>query len=85
MPIDVEVSDVAVHALAHVIGQPTDRQDVSGTIKCQRIVGRQPLLSHDFVVDRAQARVVGLKGMVMVGGGQRIRHLLMISQEARER
>jgi len=32
MPVYVEVSFIAVHSLAHVIGQPTDRQNVAGAI-----------------------------------------------------
>jgi hypothetical protein len=73
VPVDVEVSRVAVQALANMIRQPPDRQDVAGTVERQRIVGREPLLCHDLVVNGSQAGVVGLKRMKLLGAG-RIRH-----------
>ena len=43
MPVHVEVSHVAVQALAHQIGQPTYRQDVSRPVKRHAIIEVQPL------------------------------------------
>ncbi len=84
MPVDVEVGGVAVQPLANVIGQPADRQDIAGAIERQRVVGREPLLRHDFVVDGSQAGVVGLERVKLLGAG-RIRHnTSMISQAGAE-
>src|ERR1700741_3376100 len=43
VPVDIEICLVAVHALAHVISQPTHSQDVPGTIQCERVVGTEAL------------------------------------------
>ena len=49
--IDVEVRLVAMHALAHVIRQPADRENVAGAIKRKRVVGSETLASHNFRMD----------------------------------
>ena len=65
--IDVEVGDVAVHPLAHVVGQPPDGENVARAIERQRVVLRQPLLRHHLVGDGLQACVIGLKRMLLPG------------------
>ena len=70
--VDVEVRLVAVHALAHVVGQPAHGEDVAGAIEGEGVVGGKALAGEHFVVDGVQARVVSLK---------RVRHAaLMIAQ-----
>ena len=61
--IDVEVGVVAMQALAHLIGQPSHRQDVPGLVEHRPIVGAQALARKDFVADRQQARVVSLESV----------------------
>ena len=43
MAIDVEVGDVAVHALADVVGQPADGENVAGAVERERVVGGEAL------------------------------------------
>src|SRR5579864_158390 len=59
--IYVEESLVAMHALTNRIRQPTDRQDVRGTVEGERVVGIQALLNQDFVSDGIKPGVVTLK------------------------
>ena len=61
VPVDVEVRLVAVHALAHVVGHPADGENVAGAVEREGIVGVKPLAGKDFVVNRRQPRIVGLK------------------------
>ena len=68
VPVDVEVGDVAVHPLAHVVRQPADRQNVARTVQRQRVVFRQPLLRHHLLGDSLQPRIVRLKGMLRLTG-----------------
>ena len=43
MAIDVKVRIVAMKSLAYPIGQPPDRQDVSGMVQHDSIIGAKPL------------------------------------------
>src|ERR1039458_8624212 len=69
MAVNVEVGDVAVHPLANVVGQADNLQNVARAVERKSIVSREPLLSHHLVMNWAQARVVGLKGMNFLGAG----------------
>ena len=46
--IDVEISLVAMHALAHGIRQPAYGEDVRRTVECERVVLGQPFSSEDL-------------------------------------
>lgn len=61
MAVDVEVSLVAMHALAHPVGKPTHGENVAGSVKDKRIGLVQALAGEDFFFDWDEARVVGLK------------------------
>ena len=61
MPVDVEVGDVAMHPLAHVVGQPAYGQNVAGIVERHAIVEAQPLAGEDLLRNRLDARVVGTK------------------------
>ncbi len=64
MTIDVEVSFVPVHTFADRIGQPADRKNIGAAVKRKAVVETQAFLGHDLLIDRPQARIVGLKGML---------------------
>src|SRR5579864_953108 len=68
MPVDVEISLVAVHPFAHRVRHPTDGKDVSGPIKSQRIIGVQALAGNNLGVDWLNAPIVSLKRMVWERG-----------------
>src|SRR5579864_2099695 len=59
--IDVEIGLVAVQALAHVVGQPTDGEDVTGSIERKRVIRTEALVGKHLVVNRSETLVVGLK------------------------
>ena len=61
MPVDVEVSLVPMHPFTNPVGQPPHGKDVAGPIKHKRIALVQAFAREDFVFDRKQARIVGLK------------------------
>src|SRR5271169_5952052 len=63
MAVDVEVSPVPVHALTHGIRHPADSENVSCAVKREGIAVAQTLAGEDLLVNRSEARVVGLKGM----------------------
>jgi hypothetical protein len=59
VPVDVEVGDVAVHALAHVIGQPADRQNVAGAVERNAVVEAEALPRvHPGAIGRSAASSV---------------------------
>ena len=58
VPVDVEVADVAVPLLAHVVGQPAQRQQVRRAIQRQAVVEVQALAGQHLIGDRPQPRVV---------------------------
>ena len=57
--IDVEVGDVAMHPLAHVVGQPAHREHVLRSIESQAILGVEALARHHLGGNRLKARIVG--------------------------
>ena len=59
--VDVEVSLVAVHALANVIRQPTHGQNVASAVERKGIIRIKALTRHHFGMDGGEARVIGLK------------------------
>jgi hypothetical protein len=63
MAIDVEVGEVAVQALADVVGQPADCQNVRRGVEREPVFSAETPLSHHLGGDRLQMRVVGAKGM----------------------
>ncbi len=67
MPVHVEIGDIAVHSLAHQVGQPADTQNVPRAIQCDAIVEAEALFRHHFVGDWQQPRVIGLKAMALRG------------------
>jgi len=83
MAVDVEVSFVAMHALADEVRHPSDGQNVAGAIQRESVVSSESLTAQHFGVDRRQPRIVSLK---CVGLGSVRSHLfddiaLAISQE----
>src|SRR5712691_1093913 len=61
--VDVEVRLIPVHAFTHMIGQPTDSEDVTGAVQGERIVKIKPLVRQDLFRDRPKTWVVCLKWM----------------------
>src|SRR5258708_31747362 len=66
--VDVEIRFVAVHALADIVGHPSDGENVAGTVKRERVGCAEALASKDFGMDRLEARVVSLKRMMARSG-----------------
>ena len=52
MPVDVEVSLVAMHALAHQVGHPADGENVAGAVQRQSVVGIEPFAGENSLVNR---------------------------------
>jgi hypothetical protein len=63
MPVDIEISLIAVHALANQVGHPAKGKNVAGPVESERVVDIEPLTGKNFVVDRGQPGIVGLKGV----------------------
>ena len=61
--IDVEVGEVAVHPLAHMVGQPANGKHIGESVEREAVFGAETLLGQHLGGDRLQARVVGLKCM----------------------
>ncbi len=61
MAVDVEVSLVAMHPLPNPVGQPTHGKDVARPVKGKRIALVQAFPRKDFILDRDEARIVGLE------------------------
>ena len=57
----LKVRDVAVHAFAHVIGQPAHGQNISRAIERNAVVEIKTLMRHDLFSDRQQTSVVSSK------------------------
>ena len=57
MPVDVEVADVPVALLAHVVREPADGQQVVRLEKREAVFGRQALARQHFLRDRFEPRV----------------------------
>jgi hypothetical protein len=67
----IEISSVAMQAFANVVGRPTQSEHVSSAVESESVGGIQALAGNHFIVDRLQARIVGLKWVGMA----RDRHL----------
>src|SRR5579859_958637 len=65
--IDVEVRHVAVQALAHLVRQPAQGQDIRRAVERDGIVKVEPLTRKDLFSNRLKARVVSLKLMPRCG------------------
>jgi hypothetical protein len=63
MPVNIEVGLVAMHALAHSIGHPTDGKKIAAPIKRQSISSREPLARQSLVADWFQTRIVALENV----------------------
>ena len=63
MAIYVEVGLVAVHALANVISEPSDGEDVSSAVKRPGVVSTQAFVGEHLIVNGRKAGIVGLKQM----------------------
>ena len=71
--IDVEVGHVAVHPLAHVVGQPAHGQHVGRAIEREAVFRAEPLLRHHFGGNRLKPRVIGLKCVAGSSGAHPLR------------
>ena len=65
--VDVKVRLVPVHALANVVGHPSHREDVAGSVQREGVIGGEALAGHHFRADGLEARVVSLKCMILNG------------------
>src|SRR5262249_48176274 len=63
MAIHVEIRLVAMHALANMVGQPAQGEEIRGAIERQRILRTEALTGHYFLMDEYQASIVGFKGV----------------------
>ena len=61
MTIDVEIRLVAMHPLANPVRQPTHSKNVARPVKRKCISLVQALAGENFILDRQQARIVGLE------------------------
>jgi hypothetical protein len=50
-----------MHALANIVGEPTDGKNVSGAVKGERVLLVKAFADKDFLFDGMKACVVGLK------------------------
>ena len=57
MAVDVEVSEIAVQALAHEVGHVTESQDIRRVIERQPVFIGQSVARTHFFQNRAQARI----------------------------
>lgn len=64
MAIDVEISDVAVEPLAHMVREPPDRQHIGRCIERKAIIKTEPLLCQHLGSDWLKARIVRPEGSV---------------------
>ena len=69
--------------LADVVRQPADRQDVAGTVKRERVLGRKTLVSPDLVVDGFRRGRRSEKGGAVWRAANRA-YSTMISQRRRQ-
>ena len=63
VPVDIEISPVAVHALAHRVRHPAHGENVARAVESKGIVGIEPLAGQDFLTNRLKAQVIGLEGV----------------------
>src|SRR5271156_1088048 len=62
--IYVEVSLIAMHALADVIGHPAHRENIAGAVQREQVRGGEALAGHYFGMNRRETRIVRLKWIV---------------------
>ena len=55
--VDVEISLIAVEALADLVGQPADAQQIGSAVNGQAVLIGQPLAGVDLGADRLEASV----------------------------
>ena len=63
VPIDVEIADVAVALLAHVIREPADRQQIVRLEEREAVFGVQAFARQNLLRDRLEPRVGDLQSM----------------------
>jgi hypothetical protein len=63
VPVHIEVGNIAVHALAHMIGQPAYRENIRGAVQGHAIVIIKTLASENFLGNGLEAWVIRLKAM----------------------
>src|ERR1700722_2640833 len=78
MPVDIEVSKVAVHALAYVVGQPAHCQNVLRTVERDALVEIETLARQNLFGNRPQAHIVCLKTVALGYERHKATPLLMI-------
>src|SRR3984893_10911352 len=61
VPVDVEVADVSVAFLAHVVGQPANRQQVVRPVECQTVFGRQASTGENVLGNWLEPRIADTK------------------------
>jgi len=69
MAVDVEVSLVTMHALAHKIRHPPNRKNISSAVKRERVGGIKALAGCDLVMDRHKTLIVCLESVGCVRTG----------------
>ena len=62
--VDIEVRDIAVHTLAHVVSQPADGENIARLVEGKAIFECQTFLPHHFIGDGQQPGIVCLKWAV---------------------
>ena len=61
MAIQVEIGFIAVQALADLVRQPADRQNIARTIQGQSVVSIEAFASQHLLMDWHKAGIVGLE------------------------
>jgi hypothetical protein len=61
VPVYVEVSFIAMHALENVIRQPADRENVTGAVEGEGIIRIEPLSREHLLVNALKSAIVGLE------------------------
>ncbi len=63
MAVDVEICHIAMHPLAHIVGQPADRQHVRRSVEHQPIFVTEPFVGQNPGGDRLKPWVMAPKSM----------------------
>ena len=61
MAVHIEIGHVAMEALAQVVGEPANGEDVPGAVERDRIFKAQAFAGKNLVCNGLEARVVSLK------------------------
>src|SRR2546430_13395578 len=61
VPVDVEISHVAVLFFAHVIRQPANGKEIGRAVQRDAIIERKPLVGKNFVRNRLQPLICNRK------------------------